>query len=204
MRFRNFEQELRQAGQKAEQIAAMLSKLGIDFEPIDWQRSGLLALVVSNDIQIGDLISLEADLDMLLEQVRSAYVTKVAADALNIKHGGHVILITPIVSLINSNWSAEVSFDGHEERYALISEFIAPAENVTGYRRVYKLYSAKVDSLCDVPGCTAFYYERRVAEMTDGPHCVHVCKLHQNEDAERLFLHLWSMQQRADEQEERL
>ncbi len=203
MRFRNFEQEIRQAGPKAEQIAAMLSKLGIDFEPIDWQRSGLLALVVSNGIQIGDLISLEADPDRLLEQIRSAYVTKVAADALNLRHGGHVIRITPIVHLINSNWSAEVSFE-HEERYALICEFIEPAENEAGYRRVYKLYSAKGDSFCDVPGCMAFYYERKVAEMTDGPHCVHVCKRHQNEDAERLFLRLWRMQQRASEQEERL
>lgn len=191
---RNFQQELAVAGPKAERIADLLAAMGIEHEPIDWQRAGRLAWVKVDGVEIGDLISLHDHANELLEEVRHVRCKQIAEDALGLAHGGHLVYITPLIALINANWSVEISFDGKDTQYALVNEFLEPAGNSAGYRRVYKLYAAKANSICDVPECNATYNERKVVEMSDGTHCVHVCSRHSDEDPERLYLRLWKAQ----------
>jgi len=196
MTSRDFQSELREARPKAEHIAATLRELGILHQEIDVERAGMLALVESPDgLYLGDVMSLgDKSKDELLEDVRHSLATAVARAALGMERGGHCITITSIIPTGQStaNWMAEIAFDDDESRYALVGEYLAPtAGTPRGWVRAYRLEQVKADSRCDVPGCGAAWYERKV---TSCGQCVHVCRRHQGEKAESLWMRLHPLQ----------
>ena len=185
---RDFQTELQQARPIAARIDENLTAMGIEHRPIDVERAGMLALVESPDgLQLGDMISLgNLSKDTLLRDARHALAVAVARAALGIKDHGHINHIQEIIPPGSSvaNWMVEIWFDYEESRYALIGEYIQPIADEPFWRRSYSVYQVKVDSECDVQGCHARWYERK--ETRNG-YCVHVCRKHQDEDADRLY-----------------
>jgi hypothetical protein len=189
---RDFAAELQAARPKAEQLTAMLRDLGILHDQIDVERAGLLALVKSDDVTLGDLISLGGfGKEQLLRDVRHTLATATARSALGIEPGGHINHIQEVIVPASSvaNWMAEIWFDDDASRYALIGEYIQPIAEAPGWQRSYSVYQAKGDRECDVPGCHAQWYERK---ETSGGYCVHVCRKHQSEEANTLYMRIHS------------
>jgi hypothetical protein len=195
---RDFQRELQEARPKAAYITQTLRELGILHKEIDVERAGMLALVETPDgLHLGDMISL-GDLSKkeLLRNVRHDLATEVARQALGVTAGGHMKHITEVIppakSTVN-NWMVEIHFDFDERRYALIGEHIVPdADAPLGWKRVYRLYQAKINRTCDVPGCEEIYEERR--ETSHG-YLVHMCERHRGWDANRLYGCLYPVHQ---------
>jgi hypothetical protein len=194
---RDFQTELQQARPIAARIDADLTAMGIEHRPIDVERAGMLALVESPDgLQLGDMISLGGfSKDALLRDARHALAMAVARTALGIKDHGHINHFQEIIPPGSSvaNWMVEIWFDYEESRYALIGEYIQPIIDAPGWRRSYSVYQVKVDSECDVQNCHARWYERK---ETKNSYCVHVCRKHQDEDADSLYMALHRAQAR--------
>lgn len=188
---RDWSTELQQARPIAARIAADLTQLGIEHKPIDVERAGMLALVESPDgVQLGDLISLgDLSKDNLLRDICHTWAVHVARASLGIKDHGHINHIQEIIPLGTStaNWMAGIWFNYDEAHYALIGEYIQPIAATPGWRRSYSIYQAKADSECDVQDCHARWYELK--ETRQG-YYVHVCRKHQDEDANRLYMAL--------------
>lgn len=187
---RDFQTELREAQPRAEHIAATLCQMGIEHKAIDWQRAGLNALVESSKgVHLGDLISMGIESqEQMLRDVRHSLATAVARGALDVVPGGHINHITEFIPFSTANWMCEIHFDYDESRYALVGEWIVPTENtLLGWVRDYRLYQAKTDSRCDVPGCGAAWYQRN---FTRHDHVVHICRKHQEEQADPLWTRL--------------
>lgn len=186
---RDFQTELQQARPIAARTAADLTRLGIEHQPIDVERAGMLALVESPDgIQLGDLISLGGKgRDDLLRDVRHTHAVNAARVALGVQAGGNINHIQEVIppGTSTASWMAEISFNYDESLYALIGEYIQPIAASPGWRRSYRVYQVKAESICDVPGCCARWYERK--ETRDG-YLVHVCEKHQAEDADKLYM----------------
>lgn len=193
----DFQDTLQQPRICAERIAGYLRKLGILHKAIDAERAGMLALVESADgTHLGDLIDLGGkSSEELLRDVRNTLATVVARQALGIKDHGHFNHISELITYGAAGWMAEIYFDYDDSRYALVGEYIIPTDQAPlGWTRDYRLYQAKADSLCDVPGCGARWYERK---MTRHGYCVHVCRQHQTEDADKLYMRLHKAQDRG-------
>ncbi|HLZ56783.1 MAG TPA: hypothetical protein VKR06_07525 [Ktedonosporobacter sp.] len=155
---RDFQMELQEARPKAQYIAGVLRELGILCKEIDVERAGMLAQVESLDGEyLGDLISLgDKCKEELLEDVRRSRSSAVARGALGIERGSHINHIASLIPFSTANWMAEIHFDSDESCYALVGEWIVPtADTPLGWVREYRLYQAKADSRCDVPGCEA-------------------------------------------------
>lgn len=184
-----FEDEVKEAGTKAQVIGNLLDELHVSYDEITWRRSGMLAEVTSGDVSLGDIISLQGKtLNDLLEDIRSSWAVSLARTALAHKDdGGHIISLHEVIVPVHSTaqWMVEVSFDGEERLYALVGEYVEPEVSPRDWQRVYRLYQAKVDYRCDVLNCPRGWQRR---EMTSNGYCVHLCPAHQDERPDIIYL----------------
>ena len=195
----DFEQEKLKAKPTSETLERRLDELGIVYDAIPWQRSGIYAAVQSGGIRFGELFDLEEkDSDTLLDEVRRAWARGLARKALSIEQGnGHFIHTTSVLLMSTENWLAEVHFDHDEQKYALIGEWIVPdTATPLGWKRDYRVYQVKANRQCDVLGCGNTWYHR---EFTSDTYCVHLCTRHQNENADVIYMKMKSIVSETEE-----
>lgn len=193
---RDFQRDLQKARPKAAQLAQALRELGILHKAIDVERAGILALVETPDgIPLDDMISLgNKNEEERFKDVQHSPATAVARQVLGITPGGHMNYITEVIPPVKSTagWLVEIPFDGDERHYALPGEYIVPDADVPlSWKRWYRLYQAKTNRTCDVPGCDALYGE---CKETGYGYLVHVCRHHQAENSDRLYACLYPAQ----------
>jgi hypothetical protein len=150
---RNFGEEREEARQVAERLTAALHALHLEVGPIDWERTGMLAYVPVNGVNVGDLITVggSAERGELLEQVRLELLEAAARTYLQL-HGSGAISWTPL----------PLPQDAPGEMYSLWRIHLDeehPGVNVAEYlrddgKRTYEYYPGGPQF-----GCHAFYVD---------------------------------------------
>ncbi|HEY0753812.1 MAG TPA: hypothetical protein VGD98_07625 [Ktedonobacteraceae bacterium] len=94
---RNAVEEQQEAQQKAQQLTAIYAQFNIALDPIDWQQSGMEALVKVNHVEIASLRDLwQRDESDVLRQAQIKLLEHAALKALRSRSGLKVVMWSPV------------------------------------------------------------------------------------------------------------
>ena len=125
-----FEQEREEARDILRWLEPLLHELQVDYEPIDWHHSGVLATIRVNGVEVDTVAGIPCYQDSILNSVRGAVMTDIALQHLGLTCGNHLISQTPVLPEPGTTATWVIHIDG--------SQGVPVAEYLRGGRRVWE------------------------------------------------------------------
>jgi len=129
---RNFEQEREEAHDILRWLEPMLRELQVEYEPIDWQHSGVLATIRVNGVEVDTVAGIPCYKDSVLNRIRGAVMTDIALKHLGLTRGNHLISQTPVLPEPGTAATWVIHIDS--------SQGVPVAEYIREGRRVWERY----------------------------------------------------------------
>jgi len=131
----NYVEEQREARLRADQIAGICEELHLTLDPIDWQESGMRALVKVNGIEIAPLMDLsQRESESILRSARIKLLERVALDTIHARSDCKAIMWSPVDVVqpqpFLSLWAITLETD----------ERVPVTETISDGQRIYKYY----------------------------------------------------------------
>ena len=130
---KNVEQEREEAREIVRWLEPMLQELQVEYAPLDWHGSGVLAPLAVNGVEVDDLARVPLLKESVLDSIRRGMMVHIALAHLGLTRGNHIIHFTPALPEPGTTATWVIHIDD--------SPGVAVAECLREGRRGWELYA---------------------------------------------------------------